>query len=105
MSFIGRFDAGPPNAITDFVTPLHKGVELRLRDRLGVSQSMGGKAAMGIETQNVDVHLRPRQPQSLLTKTKNLLRFEVLHQCRAVTVSIGPSQTSLIQQGWVQIQE
>ena len=105
MGLIGRFYSGPTNTITDFVALLHQGVVLRLRDRLGVSQSMGSEAAMGVETQNVDVHLRPSQAQGLLAKTQNLFWLEIEHQGRAIAIPICPAITSLVQQQRVQIQQ
>ena len=105
MGFIGRFNTGATNAITDLVALLHQGIELRLRDRLGVSQSMGSEAAMGIKTQDVDVHLRPRQRRGLLAETQDLFWLQIQQQGRAVAVPICPTFTSLIQQQWVQIQQ
>ena len=105
MGLIGRFNAGPTNAITDLVALLHQGVVLRLRNRLGVSQSMGSEAAMGIKTQDVDVHLCPPQSQGLLAETQDLFWLEIEHQRCAITIPICPTIASLVQQQWVEIQQ
>ena len=73
MGLVGRFHPRASDAVADSVTPFGKGFVLRFRDRLGVSQSMGGQGAMGVVAQDVHIHLGPLETKRLLAEAQHLL--------------------------------
>ena len=97
MGFVGRFNAGPADSIPDLVSLLREDFVLVFRDRLGVTEGMGRQRAMGIETQDVDIDLRPLQGLYLLLEAQDLIRLEIHGQGDSIAVAINAAATAPIQ--------
>ena len=60
---------------------------------------------MGVEAQDVHIHLGPFQSLRLLPKTQNLFRLEISGQIDAITIPRLSTATTLIQHGCIEAEQ
>ena len=105
MTFVGRFHTDPADAIADLVTLFSQRFVLALGDRLGVAEGVGRQRSMGIEAQDVHIHLRTLEPQRLLAEPEHLLRLQIGRQIDAIAITGFTAAASLIEHGRIKIEE
>ena len=105
MTFIGRFHTDPTDAIADLVALFGERFVLALGDRLGVAEGVGRQRSMGIEPQDVHIHLRTLKPQRLLSEPEHLLRLQIGRQIDAIAITGLTAAASLIEHSRIKVEE